>query len=70
MLGGINRKPWIVLEYRPGPGYHWRTVSALHDSLEDAYDSLRQLWGPSTEVQMYIPQEVAALYDAFDVEAD
>jgi len=70
MLGGVKKRTWLVLEYRPGPGYAWRTVSALHDSLEDAYDSLRQLWGPSTEVQMYIPQEVAALYDAFDVEAD
>lgn len=70
MLGGMKKKTWIMIEYRPGPGYAWRTVSALHDSLEDAYDSLRQLWGPSTEVQMYIPQEVAALYDAFDVEAD
>jgi len=28
------------------------------------------LWGPRTEVQMYIPQEVAALHGAFDVEAD
>ena len=70
MLGGVKKRTWLVLEYRPGPGYAWRTVSALHDSLEDAYDSLRQLWGPRTEVQMYIPQEVAALYDAFDVEAD
>ena len=70
MLGGGKKRSWLVLEYRPGPGYAWRTVSALHDSLEDAYDSLRQLWGPRTEVQMYIPQEVAALYDAFDVEAD
>ena len=70
MLGGVKKRTWLVLEYRPGPGYAWRTVSALHDSLEDAYDSLRQLWGPRTEVQMYIPQEVAALYDAFDVERD
>ena len=70
MLEGVKKRTWLVLEYRPGPGYAWRTVSALHDSLEDAYDSLRQLWGPRTEVQMYIPQEVAALYDAFDVEAD
>lgn len=70
MLAGVKRKSWIVIEYRPAPEYSWRTVSSLHDNLEDAYDALRQLWGPLTEVQMYIPQEVATLYDAFDVEKD
>lgn len=70
MFGEVRRKPWIVIEYRPAPGYPWQTVSASHGSLEEAYDALRQLWGPLTEVQMYIPQEVATLYDALDVESD
>lgn len=70
MLGDHLRVPWLVIEYRQSPSHRWRPVTSRYKDLEEAYDALLQLWGPRTEIQMYIPQDVAARHEAFDVEGN
>lgn len=70
MLGGDDQKPWLVLEYRASCDHPWRPIASRHGNLEDAYEALRQLWGPRTEVQAYIPADVAARHQCFNPESN
>ena len=54
-----NHSKWLLLEYRASCDHPWRPVSLLCETIEDAYEALTELWGSSTEVQVYMPQEAA-----------
>ena len=65
-----DQKPWLVLEYRATPKHPWRPICSRHGNIEDAYEALQALWGKRTEVQMFIPQDVAMRHKALDIESN